>query len=150
MSHVTNVIVTASIMEDEYSLDSYLLEVFPDRLVRVSDVHSPIYAKDESGFGGSKNMETFVYMGAYNYLDVEGAVDILNAYDWIEPESALILMCEQEMNGFSVGHIGDEYTKYIGFEPTQRNSVEWPNAPDEPLEVPAYDPALQRKPSDNA
>ena len=94
MSQVTSLIITSSIIEDE----DYLIEKFKEfkvngtsfSLVSVDDVRLP-----KGWYGGSKMIESLVFVGAYNKLNVQSlCLFMQDNIDWKSPESIQLMVKE--------------------------------------------------------
>ena len=51
--------------------------------------------------GGKKGMETFLYAGAFNYLDKKEFIEAFNAAPWVD-DNAQLLIKEQEAANYSL------------------------------------------------
>ncbi len=108
MSLVTNVILHIPLGDDE-GLPRVIGQVntflAPQSLVSVEDPSLPHH-----WYGGGKFLETNLYLGAINYLDLDGFVAHLRRIPWGEDicgEVQLIVM-EQHDEGFRVIDIFDD------------------------------------------
>ena len=53
-------------------------------------------------YGGSKCLETPLYIGAYNHLDLDGLVEHIKNIDWEEPENVQVMFKNQNSNKFKI------------------------------------------------
>lgn len=97
MSRVTNIILSFSTVEDE---DARIKEVnaFQYRHLQL-DLVSADYNKDmEKGtvwYGGTKFLETRIYVGAFNYFDTQAFLAHVKQISWEEPEDVLLIIKEE-------------------------------------------------------
>jgi hypothetical protein len=106
MSVVTNVILTFSIGEYEYTKgDSY-------RHYCVDEINKWLLENDTRAYriglknvwqyaGGDKNLETDIYTAAFNHLDIEAFKQCVFSQDWMEPESVQLYIKGQEDDVFT-------------------------------------------------
>ena len=108
MSEVTNLIISFSIMEDEISrtLD---LDLFFNNGRDFKVVSADYQAdNDKKGqdrqrwYGGSKALETPLFIGAYNHLDLDGLIEHLKNIDWEEPENVQLIVKSQHSDKFKI------------------------------------------------
>ena len=88
MSVVTNIIFTFSIMENDVK--------------RISEVNTffdckPLIGVDSNAlpsgwYGGSKMLETNIYVGAFNYLDLNAFISHIKTIKWKEPENVQLIV----------------------------------------------------------
>ncbi|QKG56237.1 hypothetical protein GKZ68_06005 [Hymenobacter sp. BRD128] len=102
MSSVTNLMLSFSVSEEEQTIASQL-NSYPNKergflLVSIDDDRLP-----RGWYGGSKMMETRIYLGAYNYLDVDDFINYLRSIEWESPE---------EVQLFTKGQYEDKFTVY--------------------------------------
>lgn len=91
MSHVSGVVLTASVCEDggDGSLGPGFVTVnewlkancLGQFLVEVSEHH-----------GGSKRPQINVYVGGFNYLDEEAFIKAVRAAPWVYPENVVLIV----------------------------------------------------------
>ena len=104
MSIVTNLILTFSISEDE---DSCMSEVnnYEYRGLKMNLV-SVDFDKDidnrKAWYGGTKFMETPIFLGAFNHLDIEDFKRYLRKVNWEFPELVQLIVKEQEDENFRI------------------------------------------------
>ena len=53
-------------------------------------------------YGGSKMLETPLYLGAFNHLDLKGFTEHMKEIDWEEPENVQLIVKEQESDKFKI------------------------------------------------
>ncbi len=58
-------------------------------------------------YGGSKMLETPLFLGAFNYLDLRGFIDYLKTLPWECPEKVQLIVREQDDPGFRIIDLGD-------------------------------------------
>ena len=105
MSVVTNVILTFAILEDEDRENHYTI------VDKINEWMEKEYGQTFNGnlwevgneaVGGAKNIETPLYIAAFNYLDTEGFVEHLKGLPWLEPENVQMFIQEQDDERFTV------------------------------------------------
>ena len=130
MSHVTNLILSFSIGEDESSRVSEM-NLFENNGKGFELATADFEREQNPGsrkiwYGGSKFLETPLYVGAYNHLDIEGLIEQTNTgQDTISDrtESKIEINLPVELNeqqiyrcgwcGNLVGSEGDQLTEYM-------------------------------------
>lgn len=108
MSEVTNLILSFSILENEVSRKEEI-ELFSNngRGFRLSSAdygfgqRTDIKSR-ERWYAGSKLLETPLFVGAYNHLDIEGLIEHLKSLDWREPENVQLMIQGQHENKFKM------------------------------------------------
>ena len=98
MSRVTNVIIATGLGEDITYLKSKFKEFnvngLPFNLVSVDNENLP-----KGWYGGSKLLEVNLFIGAYNYLDLEALIVFMQQQvNWEDPIS--VQLFAQEQNDF--------------------------------------------------
>lgn len=96
MSRVTNIVITTSLSEDvDYltqQFNQYTSNGLPFNMVCVENGSLP-----ENWYGGSKSLEAHVFIGAFNYLDLDSLIDHLKMrIKWSDPLSAQLIVKEQD------------------------------------------------------
>lgn len=104
MSEVTNLILSFSVGEDEITKRDEIELFFNNG--RGFKLTSADFEGEENLFevknprrwyAGSKLLETPLFIGAYNQLDLDGLVEHLKSLTWQEPENVqLIVKCEND------------------------------------------------------
>lgn len=93
MSEVTNLLIAYGSDDDEkivQQLSQYLHRGQPFRIVSVQDAALP-----KGWYGGSKNLETGLLIGAYNHLQLAELIAFMKTMDWEYPEDVQLLIKEQ-------------------------------------------------------
>ena len=102
MSEVTNLIIATELSEDvEYlklKFKEFKLHGVPFNLVSVESVGLP-----RGWYGGGKLLEVNLFIGAYNYLDLDALIDFMkNNIDWDSPASVQVIVKRQHDEKFSI------------------------------------------------
>lgn len=109
MSVVTNLIISFSVLEDEKSRIGEVNAFFNNG--RGFKINSADFEEEESWpekgsgkrwYGGSKILETPLYIGVYNHLDLEGLVAYMKTIEWEEPENVQLIVKEQGADKFKI------------------------------------------------
>ena len=108
MSVVTNLILSFSISEDEQSRVEEINTFFNNgrgfKLVS-ADFERKLaddYYEAKTWYGGSKHLETPLFVGAYNHLDIDGLIDHLKSVNWEEPENVQLILKPQDADKFEI------------------------------------------------
>ena len=106
MSVVTNIILSFSIGEEEYADNAYVLMKYVNEFL-IANHHHPLGACLDGWskcacVGGEKNLETPVFVGAFNYFDSEDFVGFLKTLPWLEPECVQVFIQKQEEDIFTL------------------------------------------------
>ena len=102
MSEVTNLIISFSPLEDETSrINEVNLFSNGDRGFNI------ISADFEEGnrkrwYGGSKMLETAMYIGAFNHLDLEGLIEHMKNINWEDQKSVQLIVKEENDDKFKI------------------------------------------------
>ncbi|MFT3825135.1 MAG: hypothetical protein QM731_14525 [Chitinophagaceae bacterium] len=104
MSRVTNMIFSFSISEDE---EERIKEVnaYQYRGLQMNLISADFNKDTENRtvwYGGSKFLETPLYVGAFNYFDLEPFIEHFKTIKWEEPEYVQVIVKEQEENKFKI------------------------------------------------
>lgn len=109
MSNVTNLIISFSIVEDE---KNRMREVnafqnnghgFKINSADFQPEANWIGQKSKKRwYGGSNMLETPLYVGAYEDLDIEGLVHHMKMIEWEELENVQLIMKEQDSDKFKI------------------------------------------------
>ena len=95
MSKVTNLILIFSPGENrkekEKQLDKYSQHYEGFNIVSVENYRLP-----RNWYGGNKNLESNVFIGAYNNFDLDRFVSFLREISWENPEDVQIVVKEEE------------------------------------------------------
>lgn len=106
MSFVTNLMLSFSIGEDEKSrVDE--LNLFHNNgkgfeLVSVDFERELNPESDITWYGGSKFLETPLFVGAYNHLDIEGLMEHLKIVNWEYPQGVQLFLKEPDSDKFKI------------------------------------------------
>ena len=95
MSIVTNIILHFSIIEE----NSNTIDII-NALLRKNN-HGELGDGELSNKGG-KHLESPIYIGAFNYLDVSALLDLISAIKWTEPENVQLFIQGQSDSKFMV------------------------------------------------
>lgn len=110
MSHVTNIILHMSCMEDEDSRLAEANKFFDDPhrgLVHMEDPKLP-----HGWYGGTKLIEAEIAIGAFNYLELHAFVEHLREHvQWNTPECVQLFIKRQHDEKFWVFDLQDDITK---------------------------------------
>ena len=109
MSEVTNLIISFSIGEDETSRINEVNLFFNNGLgfkINSADFEegSNWLGKEnrKRWYGGTKMLETPLYVGAFNHLDLEGLIEHMKEIEWEEPENVQLIVKLQEADKFEI------------------------------------------------
>lgn len=102
MSKVTSIILTTSLIENqEYlalNLGNYRVNGLPFNVKSIEDELLP-----QDWYGGSKRMGANIFIGAFNYLNIEELIEFLRTtIKWESPESVQLFVKEEGDLEFSV------------------------------------------------
>jgi hypothetical protein len=108
MSYVTNVIFVTRACEDEEKVTAFLREIFremgqkpPVNCIRANGPH---HGGTNDWYGGSKRLETDIYIGAYNGLDLGSFVEAIPKFSWDSPEDVQLLIKTEDDVAFSIAY----------------------------------------------
>jgi len=102
MSYVTNVIITASLFEeDEIANDEFIVPAI-DQINAVLTNQGKGTLSRVTAESSGKNLETMIYVGAFNYLGKEEILGIVRAAKWEAPEHVQVFIQRQEENLFAL------------------------------------------------
>ncbi len=107
MSSVTNLMLSFAVGEEEQTIAAQL-NSYPNKgrgflLVSIDDKKLP-----RGWYGGSKMMETCIYLGACNYLDVDDFIEYLHSIKWKSPEEVQLFAKRQWEDKFVVYDLSSE------------------------------------------
>jgi hypothetical protein len=108
MSIVTNLILTFSIGEDESSrteeVNNFSNQGRGFKLVSADfeRISSSTPYEVKTWYAGTKFLETPLFIGAYNHLDLSGLVRHLKSVRWEEPENVQLMLKTQDSNKFKI------------------------------------------------
>lgn len=110
MSVVTNVILAVeSLKMDEDRQVEKINEFFAKKNTRgFVSVKDPGLPRD--WYGGNRFLETELYLGVFNYLDLEGLIDHIELMvPWKEPASVQLMVQGQEETRFKIIQVIDTW-----------------------------------------
>jgi protein associated with RNAse G/E len=99
MSVVTNLILHIGILEDEEDRIKDVNEFWEDGIGLVSFDSSDL---PRGWYGGTKMLEANLYVGAFNYLDLDEFITHLEKIRWEYPEEVQVIVKEQEDDLFRI------------------------------------------------
>ena len=108
MSNVTNLMIYFSIFEDEISKEIEINSFFNNgRQFKIISANFEEENDLENGdkqrwYGGSKCLETPLFIGAFNHLDLDGLVTYLKQMEWEEPQDVQIILKGEEDSKFRI------------------------------------------------
>ena len=95
MSDVTNLIFALSVTDDNlgkmHEVNTYFVDKGTKPLVSVDDERLP-----RAWYGGSKYLESGLYLGAFNHLDLDDFIKYVRTISWRFPQKVQIIVKEQE------------------------------------------------------
>lgn len=101
MSYVTNLIFSLSIVDVDRGKMDEVNTHFVDKgikpLVSVHDERLP-----RAWYGGSKYLETGLYLGAFNHFDLDDFIKHVRTISWRFPQKVQIIVKEQEDMKFTI------------------------------------------------
>ena len=101
MSDVTNLIFAFSGVDEDLrkmdEVNTYFVDKGTKPLVSVDDERLP-----RAWYGGSKYLETGLYLGAFNHLNLDEFIKHVRTISWEFPESVQIIVKEQEDMKFTI------------------------------------------------
>ena len=104
MSEVTNLILTCSLGEKEEVVLSQINKFEVDdrsfKIVSINDKKLP-----KGWYGGTKYMECNIFMGAYNYLNLNKFIRHLKSIEWEDSEDVQLIIREQHEDHFRIINI---------------------------------------------
>lgn len=106
MSKVTDLILTCSSAENEIIIKNEI-EKFKNRdnsinIVSIDDDKLP-----KGWYGGTKYLESIIFIGAYNYLDTVSFVKHLKLINWEYPESVQLIIKDEDEDRFEMINLFD-------------------------------------------
>ncbi len=112
MSLVTNTILVTSASDDEKieQVNKFFPEDGQKGFVSCDSTIHP----DSAWYGGSKYLECMVYIGAFNYLDLEALKEHLTSIEWERPEAVQLLTMEQEEDLMTSWTIPEDKQRQVG------------------------------------
>ena len=112
MSVVTNTILACGLADSHepnppYSRDGATLLKHVNELPTLAGA-TGFVAVDGWHYGGTKALECFLAIAAFNYLDLDRLVADLRTLPWEQPECVQLLVREQEAIGFRIINVFPE------------------------------------------
>jgi len=101
MSEVTNLILTCSSAEKEIVIRNEI-EKFKNRNLSISIVSVDNDMLPKGWYGGTKYLESIIFLGAYNYLDLENFIKHLKLIQWEYPESVQLIVRKENEDRFEM------------------------------------------------
>ena len=107
MSNVTNMILSFSVCENEEErvkeINSFSNKGKGFNITSV-DFEKELTPKTR-WYAGSKMIETNLFLGAYNHLDVDGLINHLKSIKWEDPEIVQLILKEEHDEKFKIVEI---------------------------------------------
>ena len=103
MSLVTNLLLHIGLLDSNpvngaiVRVNEYFSQQGKTGLVGLDDPSLP-----KAWYGGSKFLEAQLYVGAFNFLDLQGFLSHLRGLDWKEPGVVQVIVMEQEDDIFRI------------------------------------------------
>lgn len=117
MSRVSNVILTYHILEEEDVIDKAVRQLKCGDVQLFESIDSDELPK--GWYGGSKMMETRIWLGAINHMLREDIVELINTVPWEYPEYVQVFVKEQEDNLFREYSIVPQSSETLGLSQAQ-------------------------------
>jgi len=107
MSLVTNIVFSFSIGEHSREIDGeYYYFLMDDINKWLSERNYGKFGVDADKIsGGTKCLETPLFVAAFNYFDIEDFLEFLSSLQWKEPENVQVFVKGQEENIFTLFRI---------------------------------------------
>jgi len=104
MSNVTNVILSFSIIEEEYELQDFQHYKIMDKINQwLYDSKYGQFSKELTEYaGGNKVTETPIYIAAFNHFNIDAFVEFIKTLNWEEPEDVQIFIQTQDEDRFLI------------------------------------------------
>jgi hypothetical protein len=103
MSHVTDIILTCSLCDEEGGSDAYPAVEFLNLWMERAG-HGRFVDVSEHA-GGHKNLQAPVFLCAANFLDIEEFLRAVAAAPWDRPESVRVLLQQEHGDGFELHEV---------------------------------------------
>jgi hypothetical protein len=101
MSVVTAVVLTFSILEDEHQLQVWMEKTFT-HLGQFNPLKDVGAVKE--AVGGGKALEIPLYVGSFNYLNIQELVTAVMEYPWEEPEYVQLWVNGEDDDSMSLAY----------------------------------------------
>ncbi len=95
MSHVTSIMLSFSNAENDGDIEFHPAPLIAVQTWLVRNRHLQL-SQLNLYFGGEKAPEVNVWAGAFNYLDIEGFIQLVKDQAWIDPMNVQVFVCDQE------------------------------------------------------
>lgn len=106
MSHVSNVILSFSVLENEeqrmQEINKYLLEVENQQFE-----NADFKVGDRFWYGGHKVLETPLWVGAFNYLHIGDLLQFMQGVSWDYPDEVQLIVKDQHSDIFKILTLDD-------------------------------------------
>lgn len=103
MSYVTNLILHMDGMEEEQERIQEVNAFFDERTRPFIGLHDTELLP-HGWYGGSKYLECHVYVGAFNYLDLDGLLKHLGTVKWSYPAEVQLFIKDENEETFRLVH----------------------------------------------
>lgn len=119
MSVVTNLLLHIGISEEE---DEQLKAINAFFTERAYPHEKPLVAMDteehHSWYGGTKHLECYLFVGAFNHFDLDGFIKHLKSLTWVASEDVQIILKEDNDTNFRIIDVfsGNSYDFYTSME----------------------------------
>ena len=101
MSSVTNIILACSVLEKDDILNQEFKKlVYNGTPFNIVSVNSDQLKK--AWYGGTKYLECNLYIGAYNYMDLEKLITDLKKIKWEDPDFVQLIVKLQDDDKFKI------------------------------------------------
>jgi hypothetical protein len=108
MSHVDNVILSFSILEDSIELDEWPIMDTINAWLRdhCGQEFGPDVCSVKAAYGGCKVLETPLFIAAFNYLPEWEFIAFLHTLPWEHPDEVQVLVKRQHDDLFEIVALG--------------------------------------------
>lgn len=105
MSHVTNALLAFSIMENQQELQPLIYEATTRMFEDDGRQQWKELSHNYDAYGGSKALETPLYVAAFNYYNRPKLLEELAKIPWEFPKEVQLIVKEQEADYFHIYHL---------------------------------------------
>jgi hypothetical protein len=109
MSEVTNLIISFSVIEDEKSrikdINSFYNNGRDFKIISADYQSQNKIINTKRWYGGSKKLETPLYIGAFNSLNTEELIAFMKNLDWEDPSNVQLITKEHNSDKFKIFEI---------------------------------------------
>lgn len=105
MSHITNVILTFSIMEDFHDTfddGEAIYDLMNSINTWLSENGHRSFGHSAGRVSGDRYLETPLYIAAFNYLRIDAFMAMLSSLPWKEPENVQLFIEDQDDDKFQL------------------------------------------------